>query len=161
MTEDNAPDLLPTDILQEASIDRKTLVPVWIRIFSWIFLVLGVFAPFSLVFAALDYDFALALYGLESNGPLNLTGISIVLLFALKGVVAFGLINHKDWAIQLAIVDASVGIALCIFIVLYPLFVGGNFNLRLELFLLVPYLIKMAKVKEQWEMSTTMKFTEI
>ena len=154
MITDNETDSLPADVLQEPAIDRKTLIPLWIRIFSWIFLVLGVAAPFSVVFAAIGYDFALALYGLESNGPLNLIGASLVVLFVLKGIVAYGLINIKDWAIQLAIVDAIAGIAVCLFTMFYPLFMGGGLTLKLELFLLVPYLIKMSKIKQEWEMNT-------
>ncbi len=144
-------DLLPADLLQEPGIDRKTLIPVWIRIFSWIFLVLGMVAPVGLAFGALGYDFALALYGLESNEPLSFTGISLIMLFALKGMVAFGLVNKKDWAVQVAIVDAIAGIAVCIFTMMYPLFFGGGFSLKLEVFLLVPYLIKMTKIKADWE----------
>ena len=153
MTND-APDLLPPGILQEQRIDRKKLIPLWIRIFSWIFLVMGIIAPFSIVWAALGYDFSLSLYDMESNSPFNLMGVSLVLLFVLKGIVAFGLINLKDWAVQLAIVDAVAGIVVCVFTMGYALFAGGDFNLRLELLVLVPYLIKMQRVKEDWQINS-------
>lgn len=93
-------------------------------------MVLGLVAALSIVFAALGYNFALALYGLESNSPFNLIGASLVVVFVLKGIVDFGLVNYKDWAVQLAIVNAVAGIIVCLFTTFYPMFTGGGFNLN-------------------------------
>ncbi len=134
---------------------RRKLLPTWIKIFLWIFMVFGIMAPIGLILGVLGIDFSLALYGLETTKALSLTGLSIILLFAIKGAVSFGLWTEKDWAIKWAIIDAIIGIIVCsIVMVVLPFLpesLGFGFDLRLELIALIPYLIIMKKIKSDWE----------
>ena len=111
--------------------------------------------PISLICGILNVDINLALYGLETTRTFSIIGIIVVLLFALKGMVSFGLWTEKDWAVRLAIIDASVGIGACAIIMIVMPFMPGNhgfsLNLRLELIALIPYLLKMKKIKTEWE----------
>lgn len=147
-------DLL-TDIIQQlTAVKRKKLLPWWIKVFMWIFLVFGVFAPLGIIFALLGYDFQLGLYGLDTNQPLSIIGISIILLFMIKGVTSYGLLKETDWSIKIGIIDAIIGIAICVTMMSIPFLAPGSnlkFSFRLELLFLIPYLIRLLKIKSAWE----------
>src|SRR3954463_2669454 len=145
-------DFLTDELVQHNAIPRKKLLPLWIKIFAWIFLVLSAFVPIVLVLRLTGYNAQLALYGLETNEPFSSLGIIIATVFAIKGVAAFGLLKEKDWAIKIGIVDATIGITICTLVMLYPIINSdAKFSLRLELVALIPYLLKLMKIKNQWE----------
>jgi hypothetical protein len=145
-------DFLTDELVQHNAIPRKKLLPLWIKIFAWIFLVLTAFVPIVFVLRLTGYNAQLALYGLETNEPFSSLGIIIATVFVIKGVAAFGLLKEKDWAIKIGIVDATIGIAICTLVMLYPIINSdAKFSLRLELVALIPYLLKLMKIKNQWE----------
>lgn len=150
--QENQPDLLTgNDTMAEAPA-RKKLLPLWIKIFSWIFLIISFAVPIVLVLGVLGYKAELALYGFETDEAFSAIGILILILFMLKGITAFGLLKEKDWAIKAGIADAVIGIAVCAFVMIYALTNAGNhFSLRLELVALIPCLVKLIKIKPQWE----------
>lgn len=147
-------EILDSEIVS-GTVRRRKLLPTWIKIFLWMFMIFGIVVPAGLVLGMLGYDFDISLYGIETQKTLSLTGLFLLALFALKGTVSFGLWTEKDWAIKLAIVDALIGIVVCSIVMLaLPIFAkssGFNFSLRLELILLIPYLLKMQKIKTEWE----------
>lgn len=60
---------------QANRISRKSLLPVWIKIFAWFFLITGLVVPIA-VFAGLNgWLFNTALYGFATNEPFSPTGI--------------------------------------------------------------------------------------
>lgn len=132
---------------------RRSLLPTWIKIFLWIFMVFSLLVPIGLVLGLFGISFSLAMYGLETNNSLSLMGLAISVLFAIKGAVSFGLWMEKNWAVKLAVVDAIVGIVICaIMMVLVPLVEPGfSVNIRLELIALIPYLRFMKKIEVQWD----------
>lgn len=140
---------------------RRDLLPLWIKFFVWLFLIFSLIVPFSLALGAIGVTLELALYGLETIYPFSIIGLFIIFLFALKGVVGFGLWTEKKWAVRFAIVDGIIGIitCLCIMFVLpriTDLFVYGIYfeyskSYRLELLFLIAYLWKMVKIKKEWE----------
>ena len=110
-----------------------------------------------MILGIFGFSFEISLYGFETNEPISIVGVSMILLFVFKGVTAYSLLKEKDWAITLGIMDAITGIVLCCLVMAYPFIdsgSGANLNLRLELLLLVPYLIKLLKIKPEWEKST-------
>lgn len=133
---------------------RRELIPLWIKIFLWIFLVFGAFAPLGLVLGLFGFKFQIALYGLETYNPLSLIGISLIGIFLLKGIAAFGLWTGKDWAILIGRIDAITGIIICVFLMtVYPFIdskIGFNLNLRFELVLLIPFLMKLENIRKDW-----------
>ena len=145
-------------LLHETFVKSRKLLPVWIKVFIWLFMITGALVPFIFLFGFAGWSFQVALYGLESNTPLNTIGVAVSALFLLKGIAAFALWMEKDWAIVFAIVDAIIGIAVCVFVMLiYPSIYnmeGFNLNIRLELLLLIPYLLKLQKIKPSWERTT-------
>lgn len=135
---------------------RRDLLPTWIKVFVWIFLGFGVMVPIIIVLGLLGWRFELSLYGISTYTPFSIIGIIITLLFTLKAIVAFGLWTEKDWGPKLAIIDGILGVLVCIFVMILPLVFPGdniNFNFRLELALLIPYLLNMFKLKSEWEES--------
>ena len=150
--QENQTDLLTDELNLENGIPRKKLLPLWIKIFTWIFLVISAFAPIVLILGVMGYKVQLALYGLETDEAFSSTGIIITAIFIIKGIVAFGLLKEKDWAIKIGIADAIIGIAICTLMMLYPIINSdAKFSLRLELVALIPYLLKLLKIKIQWE----------
>lgn len=146
-------DLL-TDIVQQlSSVRRKKLLPWWIKAFSWIFLVFSALAFFGIIFALFGYHYQISLYGLDTREPLSIIGVSIILLFLIKGVTAYGLLTETDWAITIGLIDAITGIVICTLLMVYSSSGSTNmkFTFRLELLLLIPYLIRLRKIKSSWE----------
>ena len=140
-------------ILEGANVSRKKLLPTWIKVFAWFFMLAGILTPFILIAAiALPQgNIQLAIYGFETNVAWSATGLFIVALFMLKGIVSFGLLNEKQWAISFAIADAVLGIIICTFsMFIMPFIQDGGFSVRLELALLIPYLLKLLKIKPFW-----------
>jgi hypothetical protein len=140
---------------QENSKRRRSLFPWWIKTFIWIFLILGSIVPFGLIYGLLGYQFKISLYGFETSNPISIDGLYLSILFLLKGLTAFALWTEKDWAIILGKTDAIIGIILCGYMmIVQPFFniqTGFHLNIRLELILLIPFLIKLDKIKDEWK----------
>ena len=96
---------------------------------------------------------ALALYGFETNEPFSLNGLIVISIGILKGFTAYALWFEKDLAIKIGKIDAIIGIALSVIsMFVLPFFQGSsNLTFRLELVLLIPFLIKLKKIQEEWE----------
>jgi hypothetical protein len=148
-------------LLEQSLVNRRKLLPVWIKVFVWIFMIMGAIVPLAFAFSLFGGTFQISLYGLESNTALNTVGAIALALFLFKGIAAFGLWTEKDWAVDIAIVDAVVGIIVCLFVMMVYPFIddieGSTINVRLELLLLVPYLVKLQKIKPLWRRSSVSK----
>ena len=143
------------DVIPEHSnlVRRRALLPWWMKVFIWIFIVMGGLSLPVLIAGLLGINTTLSLYGLESHHALSFIGLLLIGLFLLKGIVSYGLWAEEDWAINLGYVDAIAGIAICLFVMLglryfYP---TSGFTFRLELLLLVPYLIKLKQIHPEWD----------
>jgi hypothetical protein len=132
---------------------RRELLPLWIKIFTWIFLIFGILGIIIPILALFIENVELSLYGLETTEVYSPTGILVVVVFLFKGITAFGLWFEKDWAPKFAIFDALLGIAVCGYMMLVNPFVSEsrNFSIRLELIALIPYLLKIQKIQRTWE----------
>ena len=131
---------------------RRKLLPWWIKFFVWVFMIMGVIAPFGLIFALFGMHFQIALYGIETYNPLSVAGLGLTFVYVLKAIAAFGLWTEKDWAITIAQADAILGLVLCAFsMLILPLLSDHHFTLfRLEIIILIPYLIKLIRIKQEW-----------
>jgi hypothetical protein len=139
-------------LLIDKAVRRRKLIPVWINIFIWIFIVFACFIPLVFVMSLTGYRPSLALYGLEETDPFSVRWWLICSLFLFKGITAFALWSEKNYAIKLAIIDAVIGIIICFAIMFAPVFDKHfPFMFRLELVALVPYLAWLFKRKNLWE----------
>jgi hypothetical protein len=132
---------------------RRKMLPWWIKIFCWIFMLFGLLSFVCLILGFTNIKPALAFYGFETNEPFSLNGLLVISVGLLKGVAAFALWFEKDYAIKIGKIDAIIGIALCIISMVVLPFIQDGFNLiiRLELALLIPFLIKLNKIQKEWE----------
>lgn len=144
-----------SDLQEEnPTLRRRDLLPLWIKIFTWFFMLLFFIVPILIIYGALGYTADLAIYGIETTFPLSPTGIFLSSLFVLKGITAIALWTERDWAIRIGLIDAVLGIAICTYIMLVQPFMnesGFAFTIRLELVALIPYLIKLIKIRPDWE----------
>lgn len=150
----NQTDFLTESFLQIDIRERKKLIPWWMKIFIWLFLIFGAIAPVGLIFGILGYQFQLSIYGLHTNEPMSFMGFIITAIFLFKGITSYSFLKQTDSAVTLGIIDAIIGILICSFIMIYPLInsgSGSNFSFKLELLLLIPYLLKLVKIKPDWE----------
>lgn len=129
-------------------------VPKWLKYFSVLFTILGLLIPLVVILNFLHYRPQLAIYGLESNSIFTLTGIIVLIIFALKSIVGYGILKGLKWAFNLAIIDAVIGVIICILnfgiIDLVTSNQSVNFEIRLELLIIIPYLIYLLKNKSHW-----------
>jgi hypothetical protein len=140
------------------SIKRRTLLPWWIKTFCWIFMIGGGLVVISFIMGIFGLAADLSLYGLKTNQPISLTGFILLALFLFKGIAAYGLWYEKDWAILICQIDAITGIGTCLLLSFVSptisgkegLYISYNFSFKLELILLIPYLIKIGKIKNAW-----------
>lgn len=139
---------------EKSSIRRRELLPLWIKIFCWLFMLFGIMSFICLILGFTDIRPDLAFYGFETNIPFSLDGLIVISIGLFKGVTAFSLWFEKDYAIQLGKIDAIIGIVLCVLsMIVLPFFYskGLNITIRLELLLLVPFLLKLNKIQHKWE----------
>ncbi|UTX49736.1 hypothetical protein [Chryseobacterium sp. MA9] len=132
---------------------RRNLLPTWIKVFLWFFLIGSAISAILLIAGSLLTHISLSIYGINANHPYSMTGLLISFLFLFKGIVAYGLWFEQKWAVQAAIVDAIIGIAIClIMMAIIPFTIPTiSFTLRLELIPLYFYLVKMQSIKKTWE----------
>lgn len=132
---------------------RRDLLPWWIKFFCWLFMFFGFLAVICLLAGFTNFKPALSFYGLETNEPFSVIGLSVIFIGMLKGFAAFALWFEKDYAIKLAKADAILGTIICIVIT----FASGSllnqpgFNFRLEILFLIPYLIKINNIEDEWD----------
>lgn len=132
---------------------RRQLLPWWMKVFIWIFLIFGAFVPVAIVIGLLGYPLDISLYGLSTTDPFSLIGIILVTSFAYKAIVAFFLWTEKDQAILLAQIDGYIGVGICVYSMFFINLVEANtlkLEFRLELIFIILYLIKLWKIKPQW-----------
>ncbi|WP_298716482.1 hypothetical protein [Chitinophaga sp.] len=134
------------------SVTRRQLLPLWIKIFSWIFVFVGLLSLLCLFLAALGVPVSLSVFGLETTDGLSPTGLIVISMFLLKAIVSIGLLGMQKWAVELALADAVLGIIVCLTTMVAGVW-DGNLTIRLELVLLGLYLWKMLKIRNDWKNS--------
>lgn len=135
----------------DAAIERRKLVPRWIKIFGWIFMVMGI-AIFVLPIAApLGKPATYEIFGLHHQGapfdPMALTISAIILSLAAS---AYGLLFGRSWGLTACLVTGYVGVAICLGTMAHSVTSQGSLAIRLELLLQIPYLVKLHKIRPLW-----------
>jgi hypothetical protein len=130
---------------------RKQLVPKWIKFFGWIFIILGVVAPLSYLASFSDgANSNFSLLGLEARGgemtPMTLFTIALFISF---GLSAYGLLFGRDWGMSACLATGYVGLVITVLVTIAG-FASGMLTVRLEPLIQVPYLIKLHKIKPDW-----------
>lgn len=124
---------------------RRALLPIWIKIFTWIFMIMGTLAVPLFILGISGFKYEMALYGLETKSPASFQGIFLLVLFLYKGIVAYSLWFEWNRAIALGVIDAILGIVVCAI----SMYLFSTF--RVEVVILLPYLVKLLKIKDGWQ----------
>ena len=141
------------DEFEKPEVIRRKLLPWWIKVFCWIFMIMSLFAIASLITNLFVSNVNLSLYGFSTNTAYSGTGLFIIAIMLLKGFAAYSLWFEKPNAITIAKIDAIVGIAICIASLFILPFSAGkdHFSFRLEILLLIPYYLKVNKIEYEWD----------
>ena len=135
----------------QSPITRKKLVPLWIKIFGWIFMVMGAVIPLLAIVAAVSGQPAsYEIFGLRHHGsPFHPMALVICAILLSLAVSAYGLLFGRSWGVNACIATGYGGIAICLGTMAYAIS-QGSFAFRLELVAQVPYLIRLHKIKPLW-----------
>lgn len=134
---------------------RRELIPIWMKPFIFLFLIFGVLGIYGIGKNIMGLESTSSLYGLESNTVFSLLGVFLKTVMLFKAITSFGLWMEKDWAINFGIIDAVLGIIACIIVMVVLPFVSfkdgiNKLNIRFEIFLLIPYLYQLVKIRKEW-----------
>lgn len=140
------------DQFEKKEVNRRALLPAWIKVFCWLFMIAGVAGIASFLIGVFGYESELSFYGLETNQPLSLLGSFLIAVVLFKAFAAYSLWFEKDNAIQIGKIDAIAGIIICVVSMIgMPIFSDdASISLRLELVLLIPYYYKLDNIKKAW-----------
>jgi hypothetical protein len=150
MEEDN---ISQFEIFEKKNIVRRKLLPVWIKIFCWLFMIMGICSIGCLIAGAFGLSAGLSLYGFETQQPFSIVGFFIIGLILFKGFCAYLLWFEKNNAINICKADAILGVILCVvsMFVLPIINENSHVSYRLEIALLIPYYIKLNKIEYEWD----------
>jgi hypothetical protein len=143
------------DEFEKPLIIRRKLLPWWMKMFCWIFMLMGVGAIATLIASPFISNFQLSIYGFETNTPLSGVGVFIIAILIFKGFTAYSLWFEKQNAMTIGKIDAVTGIIICaasMFIIPFTSeSESSHFDLRLEILLLIPYYLKLNKMEYEWD----------
>ena len=136
----------------DKSLARKALIPLWIKIFGWLFIVMGALVPFlfigSLIFG---FSASYTMFGLEYEGnAMALMPLVIAAVIFVNGLCAYGLLFGKDWGLNACIVFGYIGLALTVGTMVFEMIFSGSMMIRLEPIIQIPYLVKLHRLKAHW-----------
>lgn len=127
---------------------RETLIPTWIKVFGWFFMLRTAIVPLALLIAIVtDYSTTYHLFGASYEGPMT---APIPLLFAaylmIPGMLAYGLLVGKKWGLIACLVWGYISFG----VFLFDVFWGPSSALRLDIIILFFYLRRLHKIRPHW-----------
>ncbi|MCJ8326721.1 MAG: hypothetical protein MJK08_06430 [Campylobacterales bacterium] len=128
---------------------RKEILPKWIMLFSWFYLI---YVPILLLSdLIIENDYGYRAFGLVSNGSeFNLTVLLILSVLTLAVIVSYGILWGRSWAIKVGIIYSLIALIMS-FSSIYLNIVSGVTQYSLEPLLLLPFLIILIKKRKNWE----------
>jgi hypothetical protein len=137
---------------KEAEKTRKKLVPFWIKVFGWIFIVMGIAVPIlPIVVQILGQPATYEIFGLRHVGsPFHPMALVISVIILSLSVSAYGLLFGKKWGLNACLATGYGGLIICIGTMIYSLAALHVLTIRLELLAQIPYLLKLHKLRPLW-----------
>lgn len=127
--------------------NRTDLLPWWIRYCNWLFILGIITVPIAFIMTLMGSDNVyFNVYGITARDVFSPAGIILASVILFNAFTAYALLTENDWAIDIAIVDAFIGIGLCF----YTMSAGAG-NFRYELIPLVLFLGKLLGIRTKWE----------
>lgn len=131
---------------------RRNLLPTWVQVFCWLFLVAGTLAPTVLI-ARFFYSAPMhfALFGWEHEGsPFDPYSLLILGYFVASGIAAYGLLRGKLWGWAAGATLGSIGLALSLASLAHARQAEGGFYFSLEPLLQIPFLYVLWRIRAAW-----------
>lgn len=152
MPKDTNPYESPTSDLtapEPAVLLRRDLVPIWIKIFGWIFVAIAVLCiPLMIWGVWSGQPVQLELFGFAHAGSaLSPYAFAMVALYLFMGITAYGLLFRKDWGVTACLANGYVGLALCII----SMIMTGGTPVRVEPVIQLFYLRRLYKIRDKWK----------
>jgi hypothetical protein len=137
--------------LEKTTNRRRHLLPWWIKFFCWAFMVTGILTIIVFVLSLFGIQEDLGLYGFDVVKGKIMNNFLVFFSFLFNGIVAYFLWFEKKNAVLLGITSSIWGILVCLLSMLLGVFVyNSGISFRLEIVLLVIFLIKLVKIKPLW-----------
>lgn len=138
------------EVFENEKIVRKDLIPIWIKFFSWLFLLFGILAFLGLLSFYFNPIYTIDIFGInQASDNLFLSLISaLVLIF--NGVVAYLLIAKEDKAVEIAKINALINIVICVVSTILNLYFYKNLTFRIEIFFIWFFYAKMREIQFKW-----------
>lgn len=113
---------------------------------------MGVVVPFIPIVAAFfDQPATYEIFGLSYAGsPFHPMALLISAILISLGISAYGLLFGKPWGLKACLITGYGGVFLCLATMTYSIIALGTIFLRLEIVVLIPYLMKLHKIKPLW-----------
>ena len=129
-------------------LSRRQLVPRWIKVFGWLFIVVAILTiPLMLWAVVAGEPVNFQLFGINYTGPaMNPYAFGMQGLYLFMGVTAFGLLFGKDWGLLGAMANGYLGLVICILTMVF----SGFTNIRVEPIIQLFYLRRLHKIQDQW-----------
>ena len=130
---------------------RKSLLPTWIRFFSWIFFILAFAVPVGFVVGLISPEnFKMYFLGLSFSGPpFHPFAIAIESLMLLFGVAAYGLLWGKRWGINVGILCGVLAFVIPVSATANSL-LYSRISIRVDFLFAIPFLIRLLKIRNKW-----------
>ena len=128
------------------------LLPRWIRVFSWIFFVLGPLAVGVFVTALFSTagPMSVEFLGIRHVGPPtdpeHLVALSVLIVF---GITAFGLLWERPWGLAAGLLCGFGGLAI-VAVNLVLSWRAGNTIVPFEPVFQVPFVISLLRRRNEW-----------
>lgn len=130
---------------------RRNLLPIWIKVFCWIFIFLGFFSIVSFASGLFGYSAGIEFYGMPSDTSLSVMGISVTIVLVFKAYAAYSLWFEKDNAIILSKIDAVAGIIICVAMMfIAPIVMNGSIPIRFEIIPLYLFYRRIDRLEYAW-----------
>lgn len=141
-------DVLNPTLSDEIISRRKSLIPTWIKVIGWLFIIMGAVLPlfhFYVIFTGGIGTYMM--FGWSYQGPpLAMMAMFISALILINACCAYGLLFAKDWGLTACILFGYVGLLLAIM----SMFFADGIKIALEPLVQIPYLIRLHKIKAYW-----------
>jgi hypothetical protein len=139
-------EILDSELDKSTADLRKELLPKWIKVFGYIFIFGGIGALINFIFSlTFGTEGSYMILGLKSHGPAYSPMILVLhSIFWLNGICAYGLLFGKNWGLLACIIFGYV----CLAISIGTTLVGPS--IHLEPLVLIPYVIKLHKLRIYW-----------
>lgn len=130
---------------------RSQLLPVWIKFFCKLFLYVVPFLIVFTLFIPLLPEKLFSKYNIIIiDFSFSLNNILILLMLILKIITALALTREKNYAVTLAKTDAVLSLISCVSNMFYNYYNNHSIFIRLDLLIVIPYLLLMFKISEAW-----------